>query len=64
MSGAWIDKQSMTSVRDDGAKVGCFSVNGRLEWWGYPLSAGATGPHASCEEAKAAVDSALPLGVE
>lgn len=62
MSGAWIDKQSLTSVREDGAKVGCFWPDGREEWWGYPLNASATGPYATCEEAKAAVDSALPFG--
>lgn len=57
----WTDKPSMTSVRDDGAKVGGFWVNGRVEFWGYPVSACPTGPHETCEEAKRAVDSALPL---
>ena len=59
----WTDKPSMTSVRDDGAKVGCFYIDGRSEWWGYPPSGCPTGPHETCEEAKAAVDSALPLEV-
>lgn len=65
MSGLpWTDKQTMTSVRADGAKVGGFVVDGRLEWWGYPVNGCPTGPHASCEDAKRAVDAALPFGGE
>lgn len=57
----WIDKPSFTSVRSDGAKVGAFLIDGVTEWWGYSPSGHPTGPHASCEEAKRAVDSALPF---
>lgn len=59
--GKWFDKPSMTSVREDGAKVGCFLVSGQSEWWGYPVNGCPTGPHLTCNEAKAAVDSALPF---
>ena len=60
----WTDLPSLTSTKPDGSKVGGFMVNGRLEFWGYPTSACPTGPHATCEEAKAAVDAALPLEFE
>lgn len=59
----WTDRQSLTSVREDGAKVGAFLVNGIMEWWGYSPEGHPTGPHPNCEEAKRAVDSALPLEV-
>lgn len=66
---AWHDRPSFTSVREDGAKVGGFWVpkpdgSTRLEFWGYPKNGCPTGPHQTCEEAKAAVDAALPLDEE
>jgi hypothetical protein len=59
----WTDRPSMTSVRSDGAKVGAFTVGGAIEWWGYSPAGHPTGPHATAQDAKAAVDSALPLEV-
>ena len=56
---AWTDKPSLTSVRTDGAKVGGFIVDGRLEWWGYSPANHPTGPHATLEDAKRAVDAGL-----
>lgn len=59
----WTDKQSLTSTRADGAKVGAFWVDGAIQWWGYTVDNLPTGPHASCEDAKRAVDAALPFEV-
>ena len=60
----WHDKGT-TSIREDGAKVGEFTMDGKPGWWGYPASwkprghVEAVGPFLDREEAKAAVDSAL-----
>jgi len=61
VSPKWVDRESLTSVRIDGAKVGAFLVSGSIEWWGYTSQGHPTGPHQSCEDAKRAVDSALPI---
>lgn len=57
----WVDRESLTSVRVDGAKVGAFLVGGSIEWWGYTTTGNPTGPWKTCAEAKRAVDSALPI---
>lgn len=61
----WTDTQTLTSVRSDGAKVGAFWMpcgDGlRVEWWGYPRIGSPTGPHATCEAAKLAIESMLPF---
>ena len=60
------------SVRDDGARVGEFCVDGRFEWWGYP--SGYRPRHSNPElvqcpfetrgQAKYAMDTAIPFPVE
>lgn len=57
----WIDKPSFTSIRSDGAKVGAFWPDNRMEWWGYTPGGLPTGPHATCDDAKRSIDASLPL---
>ena len=55
------------SVRLDGAKVGEFCIEGRIEWWGYgagwrPRSdVPVIGPFNYRNDAKGAMDSQLPF---
>jgi hypothetical protein len=65
----WIDYPG-GSIRSDGAKVGEFVINGRVEWWGYPagwVPRGSTcgdpaGPFNYRHDAKAAMDASLLYG--
>lgn len=60
----WTDYPS-GSVREDGAKVGEFCLNGGFEWWAYPPgwvhrgTVDALGPFQSLQEAKDAMTSWL-----
>jgi len=64
----WEDRPG-TSVREDGAKVGVWTLNGKDEWWGYSRNwrprceLTALGPFPTREQAKYAVDTNLNLEI-
>lgn len=66
----WTDKTTLTSIRDDGAKVGGFpDGEGGIEYWAYPPGwrprdydgHEPQGPHKTLQEAKASLQTMLPL---
>jgi len=62
----WIHRE-YTSIREDGAKVGAFIVEGKPEWWAYPKgwtargNVPAVGPWPNRTEAIASLDSVLEM---
>lgn len=64
MSNVWTVRPSgFSAVRADGAKVGAFWPDGRMEWWGYTPDKIPSGPHQTRIEAQAAIDAALPMEI-
>ena len=66
----WTDLPTMTSIRDDGAKVGAFpGPDGCMEWWAYPPGykprgyegPEPQGPFRTSAEAKASLSALLPF---
>jgi hypothetical protein len=60
MNEEWVDG-ACSSKRSDGARVGGFWINGKLEWWSYPSdysirANNALGPFTTINAAKDALD--------
>jgi hypothetical protein len=67
MNEEWIDNEyAYTGKRNDGARVGGFWLNGKLEWWAYPSNYSmklnnALGPFSTMNAAKDALDGCVRI---